>query len=32
MDTNDMMQNDPNIVETLEETDRKCPQCAGIMS
>ncbi len=32
MDTNDMMQNEPNIVDTKEETDRKCPQCAGVMS
>ena len=32
MDTNDMMMNQPNIVETKEETDRKCPQCAGVMS
>ncbi len=31
-DTNDMMQSEPNIVDTLKETDRKCPQCAGIMS
>lgn len=32
MDTNDMMQSEPNIVDTKEETDRKCPQCAGVMS
>lgn len=29
--TDNNIHNEPNIVETRDETDRKCPQCGGIM-